>query len=579
MPSQITIPILTSLLKERKISPEDAGRVEKLVQGGRNEEEALLEFSKAKEKDILEAKARVFGIPAVKVDVNKINQKLFGEVTEEAVGQYGLVPLAKRRGQFEFGLLDPGNFRAREAAKFVAAENGLSPRFYVISKNDFDAILKRYRNLRGKVAEAIEELEQELGEKKEEAMRRGEGEMGIQISEETPTTKVVGTILQNAVEARASDIHIEPTVKNLKVRFRIDGVLSTVLLLPFHAHLTTVSRIKILANLKIDEARIPQDGRFRTRINEKEIDFRVSTFPTTEGEKVVMRVLDSSSGLMTLPELGISGGNLEAVSRSTAKPFGMILISGPTGSGKTTTLYTILQMLNKEEVNVMSLEDPVEYHIEGVNQSQVRPEIGYDFASGLRHMVRQDPDIIMVGEIRDKETSNLATHAALTGHVVLSTIHTNNAVGIIPRLIDMGIDPYLIPPALALGIAQRLVRRLCDHCKRKVPANGVALEIITKEVESFPERYRKEVSSFSPIEIYEAVGCKQCLEKGYTGRIGIFEAIEMTNELEKIIIEHPTGSAIEDEARRQGMITIRQDGMLKVLKGDTSLEEVLKVTE
>lgn len=572
--------LLDFFLREKKISQEEASRVEKEVRGGRNEEEALLELSRVKEKDILEAKARIFGVPAVKLDANKVDPKLFEEVTEEAVRQYGLIPLAKRRGFFEFGLLDPDSVRSQEAAKFVASENGLFPKFYVVSRGDFNDIVKRYQGMKKEVEGALEELEAELGEKKQETRRRMErGEEARKITEEAPTAKVVGAILQNAVEGRASDIHIEPITEHLKVRFRIDGALFSSLLLPLHVHATVVSRIKILANLKIDETRIPQDGRFRMKINDKKIDFRVSTFPTIEGEKVVLRVLDPAAGLMTFPELGLKGRNLEVVTHSTAKPFGMVLISGPTGSGKTTTLYAILRLLNKEEVNVMSLEDPVEYYIDGVNQSQVRPEIGYDFANGLRHMVRQDPDIIMVGEIRDKETSALATHAALTGHVVLSTIHTNNAVGIIPRLIDMGVDPYLIPPSLALGVAQRLVRKLCARCKRKIKPNGVALEIIIKVLESFPPRYKEEIPLASNIEIYEAVGCEECLKKGYLGRIAIFEAFEMTPELEKIIVTKPTESAVEEETKSQGMITMKQDGILKVLNGDTSLEEVLRVVE
>ena len=257
----------------------------------------------------------------------------------------------------------------------------------------------------------------------------------------------------------------------------------------------------------------------------------------------------------------------------------MILISGPTGSGKTTTLYALMQILNKEDVNVMSLEDPVEYYIDGVNQSQVKPEIGYDFARGLRHMVRQDPDIIMVGEIRDKETAALATHAALTGHIVLSTIHTNNAVGIIPRLIDMGVEPYLISPSLAVGLAQRLVRRLCNRCKREMEPSKIASQIILSQLNALPEEYRKQVDTAKPFTIYEASGCPECSNKGYAGRIALFEVFEMTSRLEKIVVEAPTEMSIEKEAKDQGMITIKQDGILKVLQGVTSLEEVLKVVE
>lgn len=571
---------LTDVLFEAgKITNDEAVRIHRAVRGGKDEEDMLLGMSKVEENDVLSAKAKIFGLPAVKIDIKKIDPKLFQKVTEEAVKQYGLIPLAKRHGFFEFGLLDPGDVRAEEAAKFVASEDDLIPKFYTVSKRDFDTIIKRYKDIQNEVKAALEQLERELEKKRAVSRKKVSEEEIAKIVEEAPTIKMVEVILRNAVDGRASDVHIEPTAERLKVRFRVDGVLHASLFLPMQVHPTIVSRVKILSNLKIDETRIPQDGRFRRKIGDKEMDFRVSTFPTTEGEKVEIRILDPESGLKGLPELGLTGRNLQAITKAIARPFGMILISGPTGSGKTTTLYAMFQLLNKEDVNVMSLEDPVEYYIEGVNQSQIRPEIGYDFASGLRHMVRQDPDIIMVGEIRDKETSALATNAALTGHLVLSTIHTNNAIGIIPRLIDMKVDPFLIAPSLSIGVAQRLVRRLCGHCKRKVKASEVARQIIVRELETFPEDYRKNVSISQDMEIYEAVGCKECLGKGYLGRIAIFEIIEMTPRLEKIIVESPTEANIEKEAKVQGMITMKQDGILKALEGITSLEEVLKVVE
>jgi len=340
-----------------------------------------------------------------------------------------------------------------------------------------------------------------------------------------------------------------------------------------------VARIKILSNLKIDEARIPQDGRFSTEIDGKSIDFRVSTFPTTLGEKVAIRVLDPATGLKSFEDLGLEERNLKVVKEGISKPYGLILATGPTGCGKTTTLYAILQMLNKEGVNIVSIEDPVEYFIEGVNQSQVKPEIGYDFANGLRHILRQDPDIIMVGEIRDEETANLVIHAALTGHIVLSTLHTSNALGVIPRLVDMGIKPYLLPPVLQLAMAQRLVRKLCDSCKKKIKPTPEIKSLILKEINELPPAIKKDIKFPASFEIFAPQGCQKCGSTGYSGRIAVFEILSMTDSLAGIILKEPSEINILEEAKRQGMITMKQDGILKALRGVTTIEEILRVAE
>ena len=360
------------------------------------------------------------------------------------------------------------------------------------------------------------------------------------------------------------------------MRFRVDGVLHTSLTLPADTHPAIVARIKVMTNLKIDETRIPQDGRFNIELMGHDIDFRVSTFPTSYGEKVVIRILNPAEGVSGFAELGFDGRNLDILKENINRPYGLILITGPTGSGKSTTLYTILQTLNEEGSNIVSLEDPIEYYIPGVNQSQIRPEIGYDFATGLRHILRQDPDIIMVGEIRDKETAAMAIHSALTGHLVLSTLHTNNAIGVIPRLIDMGVDPYLIPPTLILVVGQRLARRLCPDSRKTVKISGRPKEIISQELAAMPETIRKEVEASFPKEIYQPEVSSMC-PKGTRGRIGVFEILIMTPELEKIILTAPSDAAIAEEARRQGMVTMRQDGIQKVLKGTIGLEELLEV--
>jgi len=332
-----------------------------------------------------------------------------------------------------------------------------------------------------------------------------------------------------------------------------------------------------LSNLRIDERRVPQDGRFRSRLGDKEVDFRVSTFPTAAGEKVALRILDTSQGVRTLPDLGVMGRNLETMKEAIHKPFGLIFITGPTGSGKSTTIYSILKILNTDGVNIVTLEDPVEYYIEWVNQSQIRPEIGYTFGSGLRQILRQDPNVIVVGEVRDNETATLSIHAALTGHIVLSTLHTNNAIGAIPRLIDMGVEPFLIPSSLNLVAAQRLVKKLCPDCRKEVAAPERAKEIITNAIASMPEGIKKDLKVKDPIKIYEPQGCPQCNDKGTRGRIAVFEILAMTSELSQIIASGVSEDKLVAEAKRQNMITMFQDGILKVLDGIIGLEELIHV--
>jgi type IV pilus assembly protein PilB len=355
--------------------------------------------------------------------------------------------------------------------------------------------------------------------------------------------------------------------------------LQTVLSLPLHLLSALVTRIKILADLKIDETRLAQDGRFSTKLGDRRIDFRVSTFPTRNGEKAVLRILDPLVGDIKLTDLGLEGRSLNLVLENIVKPFGEILVTGPTGSGKSTTLAAILRKINSEEVNIVTLEDPIEYYVNGVNQSQTHEEIGYTFANGLRHILRQDPDIIMVGEIRDGETASLATQAALTGHVVLSTLHTNDTIGVIPRLMDMGVEKYLLAPTLNLAIAQRLLRRLCPSCKEKAKANAAEEHMIKQALEKMPAESKKELPK-SGFEVFKAgKGCKECRGKAFKGRIAIFEALAMTDELENIILTNLSEGELRREAERQGMITMFQDGIIKVLRGVTSIEELLQAAQ
>ena len=430
------------------------------------------------------------------------------------------------------------------------------------------------------MGKALESLAEEL-EKKD--IKEGPTKTKLEeLSAEAPITKIVAVIVRHAVESRASDIHIEPFEDRVRIRFRIDGVLVTSLTLPKNLHSSIVTRIKILSDLKIDETRLAQDGRFATKLGERKIDFRVSTFPTKNGEKTVMRILDPMTGAITLADLGVEGRSLEIIQRGMDKPFGSILITGPTGSGKSTTLAAMLRVINTEDINIVTLEDPIEYFVDGVNQSQVHEEIGYTFASGLRHILRQDPDVIMVGEIRDKETAGLATQAALTGHIVLSTLHTNDSIGVVPRLIDMGVERYLIPPTLNVAAAQRLLRRLCPDCKIKVKANSGEEKIINDAIENMPPEYKKELYSEKGYFVYKPNTknpCKTCAGKAFKGRVGIFETMEMTDEFEKIILGDLSEAAMREEAKRQGMINMFQDGILKVLRGVVSLEELLEVAQ
>ena len=352
--------------------------------------------------------------------------------------------------------------------------------------------------------------------------------------------------------------------------------------MPKNLQSAIVTRIKILSDLKIDETRLAQDGRFATKLGERKIDFRVSTFPTKNGEKVVMRILDPLAGNITLADLGLEGRSIDILRRGMEKPFGSILITGPTGSGKSTTLAAMLRIMNTEDINIVTLEDPIEYFIDGVNQSQVHEEIGYTFANGLRHILRQDPDVIMVGEIRDRETAGLATQAALTGHIVLSTLHTNDSMGVVPRLIDMNVEKYLIPPTLNVAAAQRLLRRLCPDCKIKTKANSGEESIITKAIQDMPQEYQEKLLSDKGYVVFKPNTenpCKTCAGKAFKGRVGIFEMMEMTDELEKIILGTLSEAAMREEAKRQDMITMFQDGIIKVLKGVVSLEELLEVAQ
>jgi len=573
---------LSTLIQKGLIKEDQARQVLLEVKTtNKRAEEILLDKNLVDEKTTAQIKSELFKLPTKFFTKNEIvSQTILNLVPEDTARHYNFIAFNKDGNNLDIGMVYPDDLKAQETVKFIASRLDSTIRVFIITLSDLKILLKQYQTFTQEFNKLVEDFQKRFSAPKIKPTFQIidiESTQGV-VAEEAPIIRLFASILKQGVRSRASDIHIEPERNKLRVRFRIDGNLATTLYLPSAINQPIISRIKIMANLKIDETRMPQDGRFFSVIDDKEIDFRISTFPTALGEKVAIRILDPTVGLKTVHELGLEGKNLSILEEEMQKPFGMILLTGPTGSGKTTTLYAILQVLNQDKVNIISLEDPVEYTIEGVNQSQVLPEIGYTFARGLRQMVRQDPDIIMVGEIRDNETAELAVHSALTGHLVLSTLHTNNAVGVIPRLIDLGVERFLIPSSLNLMLAQRLARRLCPDCKERVLANPAEQKIIEDNLSTLPKDIKDNLPYKPPYYIYKSKGCPACNNKGYLGRFGIFEMMRMTPELEQIILTQPSQERLMAEAKRQGMITLRQDGIIKVLEGIISLEEVLAIT-
>ncbi|MBU3918581.1 GspE/PulE family protein [Patescibacteria group bacterium] len=572
------MPLIDTLLKRGEIDKKIADEFKKKIESDEiTEEELLIKEKVLPEEELFQMKSKELGIPLVKSLPKDISQEILEFIPRDSAEHYRMCPISKKDKKLIIAMVYPENLKAQEALNFLSRQKNFSYSVVLITISEFQEYLKQYQSLGREVRMALQELEQQLQATPGEKISTSSLDI-VKHKGEAPISKTVAVMLKHAVEGHASDIHVEPSREKTRIRFRLDGILHSSLFLPREVHPSIVARIKIVSKLKIDESRIPQDGRFSVIINGQSIDFRVSTFPTTLGEKVVMRVLNPANKLDKLEDLGLEASNLKLIKKAIQEPYGMILSTGPTGSGKTTTLYVILERLNKDGVNIVTLEDPVEYFIEGVSQSQIKPEIGYTFATGLRHILRQDPDIIMVGEIRDKETANLATHAALTGHIVLSTLHTNNAIGAIPRLTDLGVKPFLLPSTITVVMAQRLLRRLCPHCKKKVRPSVAIGKFIRDEIAKFPAKINEEYRFNKDFWIWEPAGCSQCGGKGYSGRTAVFEVLSMTKELADIILTNFIREEVEKEANRQGMITMRQDGVLKLLKGETSVDEVVRVT-
>jgi len=570
------------LIKKKFFTKEEAIIWQKEVtEKGKTLEELMMAKDAAKEVEFFRWKAEALGVPLRKSLPEDIPHEVLSIIPRESADFYKITPLSVERNNniLAVGMVYPENQQTQEALKFLARQQKLSPQIYLITLSDFKKIFGKYQTAEKEVKQALATLKEEDDLfASEESLTAGKGGFN-RLVEEAPTIKIVSVILRQAVEGDASDIHIEPSRDQLRVRYRLDGVLYSSLILPKSVHAAVVGRIKILSRLKIDETRLPQDGRFSIKIEQKLVDFRVSTLPTSLGEKVVLRVLDASEGIKKLSDLGLAGHNLILMEKAIKLPYKMILVTGPTGSGKTTTLYSMLKLVNNEEVNIVTLEDPIEYFMAGVNQSQVNSDIGYTFVNGLRQILRQDPDIIMVGEIRDEETANLAVQAALTGHLVFSTLHTNSAVGAIARLIDMNIKPFLIPASLNTVLAQRLIRLLCPFCKKKTILNGELRKYVSEKIELLPSAEKTRASqAIEEMAVFQAVGCAKCNNSGYSGRVGIFESLEINDDLAELILNKSGEREIFAVARKQGMFTMEEDGVIKALEGITSLEEVMRTT-
>jgi len=534
----------------------------------------LKEEGALSELECTKAIAASLGYPFVDLTKEEVDEEILNIIPEQVAKKSEVIVFGKDGDTLKVAMKNPDDMQMID---FLKKKTDLDIMPYVTTDDSIKTILKQYtKSLKAEFGEMIDE-----GDDVE-----NQDEDLVKIAEDLPIVRIVDTLVKHAILEGASDIHIEPQEKNVMVRYRVDGILRQAMTLPRTALSGIIARIKVLSDLKLDEHRLPQDGRFKIENDEYKISFRVSILPVFDGEKVVMRLLDESSTGLTLEKMGMHGESLEAIQREINKPNGMVLVTGPTGSGKTTTLYTIVDILNSPEVNISTVEDPVEYRMDSINQTQVHSKIGMTFAAGLRSLLRQDPDIIMVGEIRDKETLEIAIHAAMTGHLVLSTLHTNSAAGAIPRMVDMGVEPFLIASTTNIIVAQRLVRRLCVECRKAYKLNQKEVETLSKnyEIDAILETlYKmgglKDGTKWTDIELFKPVGCSQCNSSGYKGRGGIYEVFEITEDIEKLITQNATSDEMERKARADGMITMVEDGFFKVVQGLTSIEEVMRVTK
>lgn len=565
---------LEILLSEKKISREDYDRVKlAFVTTGKDAVLGLVETGKITEEDVAAARAKFYNVPFVKLTDQATSPVAMSYVDRVIAKRFKVMPLDYKPETKEL-LLAMANPVDLAAIEFIEKKSGIRVKPFAAMPKEVDAAIdKRYeQSLSTEVTAALKETgaDQAAEVKTVDIRRMGE------LIKEAPIAKIVTTILEFAMKSRSSDVHIEPLEGRTRVRYRIDGILHEKLVLPRRIHDALVSRIKILSDMKIDEKRIPQDGRFNFKTETEEVDLRVSTLPTVFGEKIVMRLLKKTGGVPTLQELGLRGRALKNLEEAVLRPHGIILVTGPTGSGKTTTLYSVLARINTVKVNVVTVEDPVEYQIAGVNQVQINPGAGLTFASGLRSFLRQDPNVIMVGEIRDQETSDLAIQAALTGHLVFSTLHTNNASGALPRLLDMHAEPYLLASTITAVVGQRVARKVCPTCKKPYTPEKQVVDDIKAILGKF---WAFDSAQAKQVQLFKGEGCDDCGHSGYKGRVGIFEVLPVSEKIGRLILEHAPAQEIEKQAVEEGMITMKQDGYMKVVEGVTTVDEILRVAQ
>jgi type IV pilus assembly protein PilB len=536
------------------------------VQSGKNQEEILKDQNMVSEEALVKAKATLYNVPYIDLSALPSSPEALAVLPQEVAEKFNVFPVSidAPNHTLLLAMADPLDLSAIE---FIEQKTGyrIKPQAAISSKIK-EFIAARYStSLAQEVTEALKEVSGETDRVMFETTRTG-------VIREEKIAEIVSRILEFAMKSRASDVHIEPQEKSTRVRYRIDGILQEKLTIPKNLHEALVSRVKILSGMKIDEKRIPQDGRFNFKAEAEEVDLRISTLPTTWGEKIVMRLLKKSGGVPTLPELGLRGRALRNLDEAILRPHGIILICGPTGCGKTTTLYSIISKISTPKVNIVTVEDPIEYKIPGVNQVQINPLAGLTFASGLRSFLRQDPNIILVGEIRDRETADLAVQASLTGHLVFSTLHTNDASEALPRLLDMGAEPYLLASSMTAIVAQRVIRKIHDDCKVSYQADVKVIEDIKRNLGPLWPAGRDNT-------LYKGEGDAECGNSGYFGRTGIFEVLPVSEKVSRLILERSASGAIEKVAREEGMISLKQDGYLKALDGTTTIEEVLRVAQ
>lgn len=559
------------LYSEKTLSSEQLNLVKnESATSGKSPDEIIKNHGFASNEDILKARSAQIGIDAVDLSQKPILPEVLGLLPQTLALRYLAIPFDfdPNTNSLSIALADPLDLTS---ISFLEKRTGKKIRPFLASADDIQAAIENHypQSLSSEVSAALEETPSSLD-------TQGHSSENLPISPEGHVAQIAASLLDFAMKSRASDIHIEPLDNQTRIRYRIDGILHEKLLLPLRLHEALVSRLKILSNLKIDEKRIPQDGRFNFKSENGEVDIRVSTLPTAHGEKVVLRLLRKSGGVPTLADLGLRGLALKNLEVAILRPHGIIVVCGPTGSGKTTTLYSVLTKINSVKVNIVTLEDPVEYQIAGVNQVQINPAAGLTFATGLRAFLRQDPNIILVGEIRDRETTDLAIQAALTGHLVFSTIHTSNAAGAIPRFIDLGGEPFLLASSLNALVGQRILRKICSSCKESYSPPELMVADIKNVLGSLlPPDKNKD----GQLTLYRGHGCSECGNTGFLGRIGIFEVLPVSDTIGKMVLSHSDAADIEKKAVEEGMITMKQDGYLKTLEGQTTMEEVLRVAQ